>query len=274
MERLTSRLGAHEPIVAMILSLGVCVYVGLRSIRVPLTHDEVSTFFGLIQNGWLSVFNIDEAGNHFLNTWIEKLCFAAFGNREFVLRLPAFLGLLLFLRHMYLALNFLRRPLLRLIGFLLVISNPYVLDFFSVARGYGLALGCLSAALYHALSVWRGEINASLTKCLVWSGLATLSNLTFLNVYVSLVVVFFLHELFTHRKGFTLPQKNRLDSEERLSCRRARFASHSLRWRFLELGVSPDLIESNGRAGACSIHRIERSPAPRRHRGSRSSQED
>ena len=33
-------------------------------------------------------------------------------------------------------------------GFVLLALNPFVLDFFSLARGYGLALACLMSSLY------------------------------------------------------------------------------------------------------------------------------
>ena len=179
----------------ILIFLGVVLYVGIRSSSVPFTHDEAANYSGFIRGGILPLFNIDEASNHFLNTWLEKISFVFFGNHEFTLRLPSFAGLFIFLISGFFSLGFLKRPLFKILGAAILVLNPYVLDFFSLARGYGLALGCLSASIYHALRAWRDHDNSSLAKALLWAGLATLANLTFLNVFVALCVVFFVHEV-------------------------------------------------------------------------------
>jgi hypothetical protein len=156
----TDTLRLKTTVIYLAVLVGVClvIYVGLRSALIPLTHDEASTFSGFIGDGWWRVFDLDQVSNHFLNTWMEKICFALFGNHEFVLRIPSLIGLILYLTYGFRTISFLQRQLLVIPGFVTFALNPYVLDFFSLARGYGLALGCLVASLFYVRSVWqRGE---------------------------------------------------------------------------------------------------------------------
>jgi hypothetical protein len=99
---------------------------------------------------------------------------------------------------MYLAFSFLlvhkwTKKTLAATGFLLLNLNPYVLDFFSLCRGYGLSMAFMVAGLYFYVSfldkIFRQKTSGS--KDLSWSlamaACAALANLALLNVYAGLV---------------------------------------------------------------------------------------
>jgi hypothetical protein len=77
------------------------------------------------------------------------------------------------------------------LGFLLLNLNPYMLEFFSLARGYGLALGFMMCSIYFCLryleSRERGPLNVFLAS--LFAGLSLLSSFPFANYYLGMCVV-------------------------------------------------------------------------------------
>jgi hypothetical protein len=70
----------------------------------------------------------------------------------------------------------------------LLVLNPFVLDFFAVARGYGLALGFLMASLWLLVRGFEGHA-WSLYLCVPVGALAVVSNFTFMNFFAPLIAV-------------------------------------------------------------------------------------
>ena len=106
----------------------------------------------------------------------------AFGTSELSLRLPNVLAFLLYLTCAMLLLERIDGTLTRVAGFVLLAMNPFVLDFFALARGYGLAMAFLLASLYLLL---RG----SLRRCLAAGALAVLASLAFVNAFIPIAAV-------------------------------------------------------------------------------------
>ncbi|MGQ0829462.1 MAG: fascin domain-containing protein [Bacteroidota bacterium] len=80
-----------------------------------------------------------------------------------------------------------------LTGFTLLLLNPYLLDFFSIARGYGIALGLFMAAFYFFIKA-HGDTKKNFVKnaflSLFFSLLATTANFTYINFYFASLVIF------------------------------------------------------------------------------------
>lgn len=168
--------------------------MALRAVRVPLTYDEAATYLRYIPNGWLSVFNFDVATNHFLNTLLTKVSYLVGGDRELVLRMPNLVGYGMYLCFAVLILRGLTHRVIAFAGFLLLNLNPYLLDYFSLSRGYGLSLGFLMGALYFLLK-FLAELPAGttpyrpLSRALLLTCGAVLTSFTLLDVYVGVFLV-------------------------------------------------------------------------------------
>lgn len=166
-----------------------CVVV-YRAMHLTFTHDESLSY---------QIINGDEglkgtANYHYLNTWLMNICQHVFGDSELSLRLPNVLAFLLYAFYAYRLLLPNSFFLLTLSGAFLLLLNPYLLDFFSLARGYGLSLGFMLASLYHCLQLDKNE--ASLTTfikkafiCMALAALGLLANFNLLNFYLSVFVV-------------------------------------------------------------------------------------
>ncbi len=160
-----------------------------RAAGSSFTHDESLSF---------AIFNWaprwgSTANNHLLNTWLMRLCSWLFGNSELALRSPNIAAHAIYLVSTLLLLKRLEQPLIQVVGFALLAFNPFVLDFFSLARGYGLALGFLMLSLYlltraHEEKPGRGRAISACSSC-VSAALAVLANFSFLTYYIPMVLV-------------------------------------------------------------------------------------
>jgi len=133
-------------------------YVVLRAILVPLTHDEARTFFVYTLSGeflpWLSHW---DAGNHLLCTALGWISFEAFGMAPWSLRL---FNVLSFLLYAWYAWHWGARLTDRMVRWCLwtaLLLAPLLIEFFSMYRGYGLAMAFLLMALYHTVAAVRKD---------------------------------------------------------------------------------------------------------------------
>lgn len=126
-------------------------YVVVRSFSVGFTHDESITYTMVKgEKGWLLTAN-----NHWLNTVFATVFSKILGFKEWVLRLPNVLAYGVFIWYTYIlftSVQLHKQWISLLILFLLL--NPFLIQYFSVCRGYGMALtGFLIACYYLFLFV-------------------------------------------------------------------------------------------------------------------------
>ena len=165
------------------------IYVVLKAYNLSFTHDEALSF---------KIINGDEtlaktANNHFLNTWLMYICYHLFGGHEIFLRLPNILAFILYSIFSYKILKKAANFFLMFAGVALLLFNPYMLDFFCVARGYGLAMGFGLGSLYFLCK--QGNFDTpkhyftNMTLALLFSLLAAGSNLICINLNVALLII-------------------------------------------------------------------------------------
>ena len=129
------------------LAFAVLVVVAIRAVIQSITMDEAGTYVtwvsGKFHKPWYPHSN-----NHLLNSYLIWAFVHLFGLNNVSMRLPAVMGAFLYLAATYrFCLSFVDRLSLRLPLYACFILNPFVLDFFVAARGYGLALGFLTTAV-------------------------------------------------------------------------------------------------------------------------------
>jgi hypothetical protein len=109
--------------------------------------------------------------------------------------------------------RFVKTKIIVLCGYLLLSLNPFVLDYFSLCRGYGLSLGFLMASLFFFFSYLAKAVGHKpdayrhLQFSLTALSLGILANFSLLNVYLGLVVFAFGFFVVVNRKdrsGFSL----------------------------------------------------------------------
>lgn len=160
------------------------VYHLHRAWSASITTDEAFTANSFVAPPWLDLLTHYDANHHILHSFLCKLSITAFGWNELALRLPSLLGgfVLLYLAYRLAKRLFGDSPLhLVLCGWLAF--HPALLDWFSIARGYGLALTFMLAAV-HELT---GPLPA-LGRASLWLGLSAAANLVFAVPAAALVI--------------------------------------------------------------------------------------
>ena len=196
-------LNKKEPIFYKLMILGIAIFSltfeAVRAARASFTIDEATTYLFYVSTNILTMFTFGSGNNHFLNTLLTKSACLLGGPSEFVLRLPNLLGYCVYLLFAFLILDrFVKNKAIVVCGYLLLCVNPYVIDFFSLCRGYGLSLGFLMAALFFFFSfldktlLHRPDGPRHLQYSLTAAGLAALSSFVLLYAYLSLALLAFI----------------------------------------------------------------------------------
>ena len=172
------------------------VYVALRAWLLPITHDEGSTIINHVPRlVFDSLFYEKEANlnNHILNTLAIKTLLGIFPGSQLVVRLPVFIGCCLYVwAGMEICRRLSANSWIRLFGLVVLLGNPFVADFFALARGYGLAIGLMTMALYQAVRFLENNSPRTLRSAYIFAGLAVYANFTLLLFFMPFSGLLFL----------------------------------------------------------------------------------
>jgi hypothetical protein len=137
----------------------VLAYVTVRAVTVPVIHDEARTYQMFVATGEFLPFRAAwDAGNHILVTALATVSQAIAGPDLFLLRIWSVLGFLLYSWYAWCLGRHVASSLVRWCLWSALLCTPFVLDFFSLFRGYGPAMGLLLMAVHHltAFGATRG----------------------------------------------------------------------------------------------------------------------
>lgn len=211
-KRMHSIKNFFSPKTILFVTFSCCLflYIGFRAYTLSFTHDE-SLSFGIVQR--INTY-FETPNNHMLNTLLMSVSSSLFGDSEFALRLPNMLAFGIYLFAWYYILKSEKSFWLTLIGLSLALINPFMIEFFALARGYGLSIGFLTLGLIFLIR--NGFTNhpiPTLLKDFALSGLlislATLSNLSVINILIGMLGIFTLKFIFATTRN-PIPLKYKL----------------------------------------------------------------
>jgi 4-amino-4-deoxy-L-arabinose transferase-like glycosyltransferase len=134
---------------SLAISLLLLSYVTYRAANLSFVHDE-SLSFTIIKGD--PTFK-GTANHHPLNTWLMWVFSRILGDSEFSVRLPNLLAFTGYLAAAYLIFRRETNGWLALTGMCILLFNPFMLDFFGLARGYGISLGFILMTVYLLLRI-------------------------------------------------------------------------------------------------------------------------
>jgi len=159
--------------------------------------DEAYTIMHIVPTNIIDVPG--SANNHYINSLLIKFFYFFAPNTGFVARLPTVLSFLVYLYFAYRIVS--KFPhWMGVFCFFMLIANPFLLEFFSLARGYGLSLAFMMASLYYATENIRSYSISTLTKSLIWAGLSVLSIFSMIYFWIALAFVLNLVVLLKEQK--------------------------------------------------------------------------
>lgn len=204
------KLNQSKKLIYLTLGLFFFTYVFTRAILVGITFDEAWTIGAFVRGSYFNILVSEPtiANNHLLNSFFIKLIYSTGYETVFLARLPNLMAMVVYLFFAYKICDTFFKPLLGLSLYILLISNPFLLDFFGLARGYGLGIGFMMSSLFFLLKFRKTGWNKNGMIALLLGSLAVLSNFTFLFFWVGLFLVNQL--VFFTKKDFVW-QKNKID---------------------------------------------------------------
>ena len=178
-------------VLILLSGAAVLAYIATKAAVSSFTHDESYTYLHYISQSFLDIISNQGAysNNHVLNTLAMKYSEKLFGSSELALRLPNLLALTVFLCYSFLLTRKLHPGLCASI-FILAVTNTTLIDFFGLARGYGLSIAFMVMGLYHLVESFNANRQAHLVVFNLAALLAILSNFTMLTFYLSALLVF------------------------------------------------------------------------------------
>jgi len=175
-------------------------YVMVRLFTLALVSDEWGHITSDLTGGRglvdLLVFSHVEAQVHFLQALLSLGFVRMFPEGQIVwaARMPSLIGLGLYLFSCWKITNRVSSQWLGLSGFFALCCNAFALDYFGLARGYGLALGFTALSLFFFVeSISREKICGTPNVWMilsVWAAsFAVLCNMAFANFYAGIALV-------------------------------------------------------------------------------------
>lgn len=164
-------------------------YIGNRADKLSMTHDESSTtnvVDGSYNDIMFAKSMFGTANNHVLNSLLLKKSVALFGWEEWSIRLPNVLSFILyFIAVVLLMQRFSRNNFIRLGGILLFCTPHFIVDYFSLARGYGMAVAFELMGLYLLIRYFQERKEKHLALSFIMLALAVYANFTWLNILLA-----------------------------------------------------------------------------------------
>lgn len=136
-----------------------------KTLNTEITVDEAYSFLNYAYTN--DVLNIGIANNHIINSYLISLS-TNLGYSEFLIRLPNLLCGILYIFFVY---KFIRNKNYKILGYVLLLTNPYLFDFFTIGRGYGISAFLIFLSSYIYLNSKGNE----LLKPIIFLSLASFS---------------------------------------------------------------------------------------------------
>jgi len=165
-------------------------YLFSRASMLSMTHDESGTTdlaVVPVLDIMFSPAQFQTANNHILHSLLMKFSILMFGYKEWAVRLPNLLSFFIyFAAAVYLVQQLSSNLWMRAASLVILCSVPYLLDFFALARGYGMANAFGMAAGVLLFAYFHNQKKKFLLLSFICAALAAYSNFTWLNLYLGL----------------------------------------------------------------------------------------
>lgn len=150
---------SRERLLFLLLAALAGMYVVLRAALVPWVHDECASLFWFVERGEFLPWKAHwDANNHVLSSAIGTAVYRVAGLGLFASRIGSVLAFVAYAWAAYHLGRRLQEPLIRWCLWAALLACPFVIEFFSLFRGYGLELAFWLVALEGLLRLvgeWR-----------------------------------------------------------------------------------------------------------------------
>ena len=181
----------------ILLAIGCFSYVLIRVLKLPLGGDEWEVLKDVREHGFADwVLFLDwNSQNHLLNLLLAKLCYLISPRHELqMVRIPSLVALVLYEWAAWRITQRFKSRFMSVAAFTALLTNTFILDYFGLSRGYGLALAFTLWSLSALLDLYQKTDRstgahwlAHLSACAAF--LAAISNLTYISLYATILML-------------------------------------------------------------------------------------
>jgi hypothetical protein len=183
-----------------------------RTYLIEITHDEAFSFL-LVHTNYFRAM-VSTANTHWLNSFFMKLFSVIIGNEPWMLRIHSVVGFLVYVYVLYLFLQELKLLSSRIMLISLLIVNQFALEYFSLARGYGLSFSFFMLALFYAFKAISAENNEYdlHKKFLIFGFISLAANYT---VFFQLwgMFLFLMYDVYKKGRGISVFRERKWKNE-------------------------------------------------------------
>lgn len=181
----------------LLSTIGVWIFVWQHACNMDMTNDEAYSFILIKIHRYRGMPGT--ANTHWLNSILMKLWSIILGDHPLSLRLHSVLAFPFFTYAIYRLGLLIKNIPAQILFYCLLVLNPYVLDFFALARGYGLAitfqawsflLFCSAVQQHFSYRLWL--------RIALLSAFALAANLSYLYMVLGIAAAF---SIFTLQKA-------------------------------------------------------------------------
>ncbi len=168
----------------------IWTYVILRAALVPWVHDESTSLYWFLERGtFLPYVALWDAGNHFLSSAIGVLGYKFWGLSLFGSRVGSVLAFPIYAWSVYRVGLLLQDRLVRWCMWSALLACPFLLEFFSLFRGYGLGMAFLAFAVDGMLRYRALPSDKHLARILIGLALADFAVLSMVPLWAMVVAL-------------------------------------------------------------------------------------
>lgn len=190
----------------ILIAFVLLIYNIIKAIQVPFYWDEIYTYLRYVKPEIFILNEYDrmDANHHLLNTWLIQCFIKLFGLHEFVLRLPNILFFVVYATFAVLFSTQFQSYVFQIGCFIILLLNPFVNDYFCLARGYGISMALMLGSMYFAYMFIRENYEKKFASLsLLFASIGLLANFSLINyvlVLLFIYVAFVLSNLKAHFK--------------------------------------------------------------------------
>lgn len=184
--------------ITFIIVIGIIFLLLLyKAVVLPVVCDESITAVTFVNYSiWdIIMYTNHFPNNHILNTLLTKLFVGFFGNEQLIIRLPNLLFFILYGFGIYrINASVLKEDSLYFLpATLLFVSNPYLLDYFGLCRGYGMSCALATLSVSFLITAFKDSKVRHVWIAYFLSMLASYANFTLLVFWsaTTLLVLFY-----------------------------------------------------------------------------------
>ena len=124
-------------LILLIIITVIAIIIRLFCINQPMRHDEAITFLNFAKKPFLKIVSdYSSSNNHVLHTILVHIFYKILGNKEWVIRLPAFIAGIFIIPTSYFAAKAFYNKFAALIACGLIASSSALVEYSTNARGY------------------------------------------------------------------------------------------------------------------------------------------